>query len=358
MIATMDSQGIPVPDRFEWWCEQVAKDVVPTVISSPHARDFRAAVTLVELGPVQLSLLAFPELRSVRTPALVRRSDPERYGLSLITAHHVYFAQRGRDCKVGAGELLLHDTSGPSEVRTLPGDSPATALILHLPKDAVPLRSRRLDDLVARPLTATTGMNGVLARYVTSVAAAVGDGELGERDLRRLGEVALDLTVAAFAAQIDAEDELSPETRRQALLVRIDAFIEHNLGDPDLTPAEIAAHHHISVGHLHRLFRSRELTATAWIRHQRLERCRADLADPRLQARPVQEIAARWGFRHPADFSRAFRVAHGLPPGDYRRRALAANGTATAKGSGTTMTTANGNGAAVGEKGDSASRIM
>jgi AraC-like DNA-binding protein len=165
-------------------------------------------------------------------------------------------------------------------------------------------------------------MNAILARYLTSIATAIGNAEVGEREAKRLGEVALDLAAATLAAQVDAEDQLGPETRRQALLARIEAFIEHNLGDPDLTPTVIAAHHHISLGYLHRLFQPRELTVAAWIRRQRLERARADLADLRLRARPLHAIAAQWGFRHAADFSRAFRAAHGLPPGDYRHQVL------------------------------------
>ncbi|MFD4701025.1 helix-turn-helix transcriptional regulator [Streptomyces niveus] len=56
----------------------------------------------------------------------------------------------------------------------------------------------------------------------------------------------------------------------------------------------------------------------AWIRHRRLERCRLDLANPRLNARPIQAIAERWGFTNPTHFSRLFRAAYGIPPRDYR----------------------------------------
>jgi AraC-like DNA-binding protein len=74
------------------------------------------------------------------------------------------------------------------------------------------------------------------------------------------------------------------------------------------------------VSYLHRLFRQRNggRTVAAWIREQRLERARRDLADPDQRATAVHAIAARWGFRHAADFSRAFRRAYGMPPRDYR----------------------------------------
>ena len=81
----------------------MARDTAPSVISSPHIRDFRAVVTLADLGPARLSVLAFPEAWAVRTSALIRQSDPERYGLNLITGNSVWFSQRDRDARVSAG---------------------------------------------------------------------------------------------------------------------------------------------------------------------------------------------------------------------------------------------------------------
>jgi AraC-like DNA-binding protein len=88
-----------------------------------------------------------------------------------------------------------------------------------------------------------------------------------------------------------------------------------------LSPAAAAAAHHLSLRSLQQLFRDEGLTVAGWIRARRLERCRRDLADPALDARPVAAIAARWGFSSAADFSRAFRAAHGMPPAEYRRSA-------------------------------------
>ena len=315
----MRSQDLPAPDRFEWWREQMASDTAPTMISSPQAGDFRAVVTFAELGPVQLSVLSQPEMYAVRTPALIRRSDPERYAFSLITASTLWIAQRDHESLLEAGDLLLHETSRPFAARTPPGPGLGRVLMLHFPKAALPVRSRRLDSLLARRLRTGAGMTEIFARYLASVASALERHEVGEPEAERLGEVALDLAAATLAAQVDAQDQLAPETRRQALLSRIEAFIEHNLADPDLTPTVIAAHHHISVGYLHRIFQPRELTVAAWIRHRRLERCRADLTDPRLARRPIRAVGARWGFRDSADFSRAFRAAYGMPPSDYRR---------------------------------------
>ncbi|HEU5023418.1 MAG TPA: AraC family transcriptional regulator [Spirillospora sp.] len=91
------------------------------------------------------------------------------------------------------------------------------------------------------------------------------------------------------------------------------------LGDADLTPSTIAAAHHISLRYLHRLFQQDGHTVAGWIRARRLERCHRDLADPGLAARPINAIAARWGFRSSAHFSQAFRSAYGLSPRQFRQ---------------------------------------
>ncbi|MFE7532161.1 helix-turn-helix domain-containing protein, partial [Kitasatospora sp. NPDC057542] len=124
----------------------------------------------------------------------------------------------------------------------------------------------------------------------------------------------------------DAEDAVPPESRRRALVQRVRAFVRTHLHEPDLSPGAVAAAHHISVSYLHRLFEGEEETVAAWIRRQRLERARRDLADPALAATPVHVIAARCGFPRAADFSRAFRGAYGLPPRDFRHGAVTAGG--------------------------------
>jgi AraC-like DNA-binding protein len=110
------------------------------------------------------------------------------------------------------------------------------------------------------------------------------------------------------------------------MLTTVQGFIQQNLGDPGLSPAAVAAAHHMSLRSLHQLVHDEGLTVAGWIRARRMERCRRDLSDPAMESRPVAAIAARWGFSSAADFSRAFRAAHGMPPAEYRRSAALAAG--------------------------------
>ncbi|MFF0244507.1 helix-turn-helix domain-containing protein [Streptosporangium sandarakinum] len=126
-----------------------------------------------------------------------------------------------------------------------------------------------------------------------------------------------------LAALLTREPGANPspvDTSRASTVARAQAFIERRLADPDLSPALVAAEHHVSVRHLQKLFEEQGLSVAGWIRRRRLERCRRDLADPAWNDLPVRAVAFRWGFTSESHFNRAFRAAYGAPPATYRRR--------------------------------------
>jgi hypothetical protein len=247
------SEQLPVADRFEWWREVTSHTLMPTELTSDHAGDFRASARALEFGAVQASVLSYPSLRSRRTPALIRRSDPELYHLALTLSGGQSISHCGRDALVGAGDLVLYDTSHPCDAWAFPDDGGAVeGIIVNVPRAAFPLPAAKVDRLFAVPLPGDTGMGAILSQFLTRVVAEAAS--CRAQDAVRLGAVTADMITAFLAHHADAEDAVSPETRQQALVVGIYSFIEHNPGDSQLSPAVVAAAHHISVRYLHRLF--------------------------------------------------------------------------------------------------------
>ena len=144
--------------------------------------------------------------------------------------------------------------------------------------------------------------------------------ETGERvSTVLLDVVAVTLVDRMADRAVEMQDGAMRDARRGGLVGRIRAFIDAHLGDPELTPAAVAAAHHISLRYLHKLFEPEPQGVAGMIRQRRLERCRHDLLDPSQADRPVAGIAARWGFSSAAHFSRVFRDVYGLPPAEFRR---------------------------------------
>jgi AraC-like DNA-binding protein len=131
--------------------------------------------------------------------------------------------------------------------------------------------------------------------------------------------VALGLVTVMLSEQLGMPAASANESHRRTLLLRIQNFIEKNLADPELTPAMIARSNLISVSYLHRLYSEQGQSVAAWTRARRLEHCRRDLTDPALAGTPVHAIGRRWGFVRASDFTRVFRTAYGMPPGQFRR---------------------------------------
>ncbi|MEI5098152.1 helix-turn-helix domain-containing protein [Streptomyces sp. PmtG] len=239
----------------------------------------------------------------------------------MILGTEMWISQARNEARMAAGDLVLWSTSSPFDGRGLAGshNGISKAIILHLPRTELPLPTAKVDHLLANAVPGRTGMAGILARHLLSVSEEAP--HLEGHAAARVGVATWELATAFLGHWADVHDRVPPESHDRMRLARIDAFIDANLGDPHLTPAAIAAHHHLSVRTLHWLFRGRDQTVAATIRRRRLRRCRADLTSDRYAAQPIHTIAARWGFTSPATFSRTFRREYGITPGEYRSTA-------------------------------------
>jgi AraC-like DNA-binding protein len=221
--------------------------------------------------------------------------------------------QAGREAALEPGDFTLVDWSRPARWATASERSVAQMFpraLLALPHDEV----ARLGGV---RISGRHGAGALFSSFARQVVAHLDD--YGVADGARLGTSMVDLFAAALAARLDGADRLPADTRQETLRRRVHAFIEQRLADPALSPATVAAAHHVSVRYLYKFFEGRHRGVAGLIRERRLERSRRDLLDPALADRPVSAIAARWGLVDPAHFSRAFRAAYGVPPVEYRQ---------------------------------------
>jgi AraC-like DNA-binding protein len=314
MIGLLRTQDAPPPDRLEYFLNGVSGSIAPYAPRVRLSRDIEAEVLSGAAGAVHVTKVSGPPLRAARTPKLIRASDPDAFKIDLQLRGHTVFAQGGREAALGPGDFTLLDLSRPSDVGDL--DTVHEILAVSFAHDALPLHPNELARMTAVPISGASGLGApisALARHI-----GVGLPDYGPTEAARLGAALMDLLIVALAERLDRSTSVAADTRRRALLIGVQAFIDRRLADPGLSPGVIAASNHISLRYLHKLFETEATTVASWIRQRRLARCHQDLLDPALMHWPVIAIATRWGFTDAAYFSRAFRAEYGLPPSEFR----------------------------------------
>ncbi|MFD7291500.1 AraC family transcriptional regulator [Streptomyces sp. NPDC059863] len=314
------SEDASAADGFDSWCEHLSRGFAPVEVTTDQTASFQASQRVLDLGPVRLWTINIQPMTIRRTPWLIRQSDPEIYHLSLPLHGALAVSQGEHEAACRADNLVLQHSSHPYTTRAIAAPAQGQQRILGagaaVPRDVLPLSADRVNGLMGQRIPAHEGIGSLLAGFINNLTSDADPYQ--PADGPRQGIVVIDLLSALLAQVLDIQDTIPPESRQRTLFLRIQNFIRHHLADPHLDPDAIAAAHHISVRHLHRLFQQRDLKVSAWITQQRLERARQYLADPSLLSVPVHVIAHWCGFTHPSHFSRTFRNTYGVTPGEHR----------------------------------------
>jgi AraC-like DNA-binding protein len=323
MSTLINLNEVSPADRLDYVQEITAATWVPMECRAENRAGYWAQFRASGLGPMQVVVMDVMPITVRRTRKLISQVDPDLLKILLVCSGSSVVEQEGKQARLSPAEFALYDTRRPYLVNCGVGDERPTRLMTFMfPPTVLPLSRNRIGGLAAVRIPATTGLGDLTSRFLLELANNID--HYTPAEAARLSTAAMEVLATRLAREADAGEWSTPESRRHALLTTVQAFVLQHLGDPALSPATVAAAHHISLRSLHQLFQDEGLTVAGWIRQRRLERCRRDLADPALADRPVAAIAARWAFPNAADFSRMFRAVHGMPPTEYRRLARTA----------------------------------
>jgi AraC-like DNA-binding protein len=305
--------SLPPAEQFDSWRDAVSSAFVPLDATCRAHDAFGGELVLQHVGAVQLSQVSGGAVDVERSPGAIRRADPGYLKLGMQLRGYCLVTQDGREAPLVPGDFALYDTRRPYR---LSFDSAFQMLVVMFPRELLSLRHQDLARLTARRVSGRSGVGGLVSPFLVSLAGKLRAEEVSPTF--ELSSAVLDVLTAALSEQLECESRVSPETHRHALMVRIKAFIDERLDDPELCTAVVASAHHISHRYLQKLFESEGTTVTEWIRHRRLVHCSRELVDPRFVSAPISTIAARWGLVDASHFSKIFRSAYGMSPREFR----------------------------------------
>lgn len=316
MTLLIDTGVVPARDRVEFWANSSYEVYHPLQIRTDAEERFQARMWGEWLASIGLFRVRASANTMTRTRADVAAGDPECLHLSILLRGHLHGAQQQRECVLAPGDMTTYDTSDPAIFRA---GQPFDLLVLKLPKAALGKHAGKVSRQTAVRISGSTGLPRLAVRFFCGAAAGLADGSIAHHDTG-LADHVVDL-VRRLYVDLDANQANRPRSQAE-LLLHAQAYIDANLGDPNLNPERVARACFISTRYLHRVFAGAGLSVCDWIRTERLERCRRDLVDPAFADQSISVIASRWGLPSAPHFSRLFRDAYGCSPRDFRRGTL------------------------------------
>lgn len=232
--------------------------------------------------------LARPVRHTRRRPAEMLKICIQRRGRALIR-------QADREVLLPPGTMAVYDLDRPYSI-TLDGDWRCD--VIAFPKAALVASAAFVDAALCRATPVERGPGSVLISLVSSGVRQAGP----DPTAALMGRAGL----AALSGQPRPEDG-------DAVRLQVEAYIRQHLADPALTPAMIAAAHHMSECSLHRLFGTADHSVAELIR---LLRLRAVLRDLRATDESIARVAARWGHHDVPLFNRLFKAHYGMTPSE------------------------------------------
>lgn len=313
-ITTIDTGSVAARDRLDFWRSTVCDQFVTLDVRPAAGADVDGHVIAVSMADTQLRKISAGAHHFERTTRQVRSADEDYFQIALARKGRTLIAQDGRETVIGPGDFVLYDSARPFRFVTRADFEYSICLF---PTRLLPLSRAELEASTAIRFDGRSGIGAMVPPLLAALHRLDAD-SLPEPSRIAMMHAIGDMYVALVRSRVDSG--ATPNVH----LMRAKAYVDEHIADPGLSPAEIAAACSISASYLHKLFAETGVGVAGYVREQRLQGCRAELAAPASAASTVGAIGARWGLPDAAHLSKAFRARFGVSPSVHRARALGA----------------------------------
>jgi len=279
----LSTGDLPPKERGAFWRHVMSDTFAPVTIHEMAKGDVAGSIRSHWAGRLLVAGVQSTAQEHRRTPRLIREADNAYFQVAIVAGGTGRIAQDGRQAVLGPGDGVLYENTRPFQWQF---DDDWNVWVFSLPSESVRLSGTEQRLLSARRLDGTTGLTGVVSRFLLDLARHGEDLPAGQSE--RVLAHASDLVVTLLSDRLDDSTRVRGAVQR-SLMLRIKDYIGQRFHDPALGPAEIAAAVSISTRYLHKLFEADRQTVSLYIKGLRLDRARQDLLDPRQAGRSISD---------------------------------------------------------------------
>lgn len=276
---------------------------------------FHMVIKSVQLGRMNLSQATSSQARVTSNANRSGNAADHRYNIYLSNRRQV-LVRNGDSTILEPGDVTVADASSAVAITT---HEPYSTIGLTVPASQLCAYIPEPEKFVGTRFSGRAGFSKIVSGLLLTMW------EHAERqDFDCIGgELAHNvLAILAACCKVGASSGDLQDTAARARHARIKQAIGQNLHQPDLCVGDIAKQFGCSVRYIQRLFSEEDCTVSKYIRRQRLEGCKRQLADAAWLNHSITEIAFNWGFNSSAHFARVFKEEYGISAREFRKQAL------------------------------------
>jgi AraC-like DNA-binding protein len=300
--------------RLRYWNDLHANLGAPLEIKARDRGDFDAAASTAELGPLRFVRVDSAPATVEHRARHVAQTRERRFRVVLSVRGKLGVRQVGHEALLEEGDFALLDDSVPYR---LDFDEPNGALCVAIApatmKAYLPTPAR----LCGLRMPADRPLNRVVSTMLLGLWEQLDQHTLQAEQQPGLARSFLQVMAASYT--VDHACDVDRSVVAAARCTEIKQYIETHLRSPELTPATISAAVGLSRRYLRLLFAAENDSMTAYLRRRRLEECAFELAQPQWSGRSITATASDWGFRSVTHFARAFKIAYGTTPSEFKQ---------------------------------------
>ena len=314
---TCSTEDVTEKERLEYWIDMICCEFVQLDCSTDQKRNFRAELRGCELDNIRVSEVGADPQHVTRSKKQIAKSTEREFLLSLQLEDTGIVNQDGRIAQLHPGDFALYDSTRPYHLHF---DRPFRQIVLQIPYDSLAEQFLMPENITARRVSAQTAVGALTSQFIQSVAGRLD--VLSHQERGAINQHIIELIALSMGSMSSLRELDGQSIARTAMLERIKQYIEINIRHPQLTPALVAKHHHISERYQRMLFASTGTTISRYILNKRLALCREALENSALSDYSITQLAFSYGFNDAAHFSHKFKEHYGFSPKEYRGRIL------------------------------------
>lgn len=308
-VRSWSSEGTHRSEATDAWQHALSDTYGHWEVGKAVNPGFAASIRKREFGEMRVVECQCDPCSGKRIPQIINRDSEVFIGVQITRSGTEQFHLGGHALSVGAGDLVIWTSDQPTEFTVV---ERLHKVSLVLPWRHLQKRLPRSSRFTGTVLDSRSGIGAVLYSHVDSLAKQLQ--LFSDEDQAAVERATLELVSAALTHRIDAP--LKSLSGRY--LAQLQDYALRHLQDETLSPLTIAKANNMSPRYVHLLFAQMGTSVSAWIRQQRLDRCKEALESPSHRNSSVAEIAYSWGFSEPSHFTRIFKARYGASPSVWR----------------------------------------